>query len=103
MTKRRSAPSLNSVSPVNSDPGVDCWDTHKGRLCQSLEGKASSPSTVTGLQLTTGPIDPPPDDQIPAVQYATVTCGSTLDITLYNNTCANESEVTLNGLRGRLA
>lgn len=32
-----------------------------------------------------------------------MTCGETREINLYNNTCANESEVTFNGLMARLA
>lgn len=37
------------------------------------------------------------------VEIIDVTCGETREINLYNNTCANESEVTFNGLMARLA
>ena len=58
---------------------------------------------MTGLQLTTGTIVPPPSLLVPPVEIINVACGETREIKLYNNTCANESEVSFNALLPRLA
>lgn len=82
----------------------DCWENHKGRQCQDLEGLVPvAKATLTGLQLTTKPLVPPPSLLVPYVEKVTVPCGATQEISLYNNTCDPDSEVTLNGAYGRVA
>lgn len=82
----------------------DCWENHKGRQCQDLEGLVPvTKATTTGLQLTIGSIVPPPSLLVPPVEVIDVTCGETREIKLYNNTCDNDSEVTFNGTWARIA
>jgi hypothetical protein len=84
--------------------GQGCYQTHKGRLCQNLEGLVPvTKATLTGLQLTTGTIIPAPSLFVPPVEVIDVACGETREIKLYNNTCANESEVSFNALLPRVA
>lgn len=82
----------------------DCWENHKGRQCQDLEGLVPvSKATLTGLQLTTKPLVPAPSLLVPNVEKITVACGQTQEISLYNNTCDPDSEVTFNGAYARVA
>ena len=53
--------------------------------------------------MTIGTIIPPPSLLVPPVEFIDVQCGETREIKLYNNTCANESEVTFNGTWARIA
>jgi len=59
-------------------------------------------ATLTGLQLTTGALVPAPNLLLPLFEEVVVSCGETREIQLYNNTCANESEVTLNAPMARV-
>jgi hypothetical protein len=59
-------------------------------------------ATLTGLQLTTGTLVPAPSLLLPLFEEIDVTCGETREIQLYNNTCSNESEVTLNAAMARI-
>lgn len=46
---------------------------------------------------------PAPSLLVPPLEVVNVTCGQTVEIKLYNNTCANESEVSFNALLPRVA
>jgi len=82
----------------------DCWENHKGRQCQDLEGIVPpSRATRTGLQLTTMPLIPAPSLTVPFIERITVACGTTHEIQLYNNTCDPDSEVTFNSAFGRVS
>lgn len=60
-------------------------------------------ATRTGLQLTTGSLIPAPSLLVPPSEVIDVACGETREIKLYNNTCANESDVSFNAFLPRVA
>jgi hypothetical protein len=68
--------------------GPACFTNHKYRICQSLEE-----GPIGGLRFSTGPIEPRP---IPEFEIVNVSCGQTVNMNLYNNTCDNSAIVTLN-------
>ena len=74
--------------------GPRCYDNHKWRICQSLELESEG-----GLRFTTGPLNPPP---AAVSETHDVSCGHSVTINLYNNTCDNETEVTLNSWTARV-
>src|SRR5690349_20106067 len=72
--------------------GKSCFATHEGRICQTLD------RTDSALILSANPIPNPavarPQESI------SIACGRTVALYTYNNTCANETEISISGEAG---